>query len=163
MCVCVCVCILPMLQRRSPQYILPSPLSVACIYTFWIYKQIMCALGNLGNTVWGKYTPFQRHCRKSADKETHHDIGKPFSSPYPCLRSHHRAAEEKPNLVSGVSVAEFHMVKSSTRNSCRFMWLFKLLVWRSSQQLETKYSTLALLPLQSAVNNIGRLESTRQG
>lgn len=123
----------------------------------------MCALGNLGNTVGGKYTPFQRHCRKHADKETHHDIGKPFSSPYPCVRSHHRAAEEKPNLVSGVSVAEFHMVKSSIRNSCRFMWLFKLLVWRSSQQLETKYSALAPLPLQSAVNKIHRLESTRQG
>lgn len=63
--------------------------------------------------------------RKCTDKEAHCDIGKPLSSPYQCVVKHHSAEAEKPNLVSGVSVAKFYMVDSSVLSSFRFIQLFK--------------------------------------
>lgn len=153
-------CILTTLYKRNPQHTLYSPPSVVYIYTYCIYKQIIYALGNLGNTMWRKCTPFQRQHRKRADKETHHGVGKLSPSPYPCVISHHSAAEEKPNLVSGVSVAKFHMVKSSTLNSFRFMCLFKLFfmaiisaTWNPAQRGSQPPSS------RNSVNEIRRLTS----
>lgn len=44
--------------------------------------------------------------------------------PVDCVVKHHSVAEETLNLVSGISVAKFHVVNSLALNSFRFIWFF---------------------------------------
>lgn len=144
MCIHTVFYILHTVQRNSPCTLcLVQPLTY--VHAYCILKHVICAPGNLLNPVqewhtlhrlWKKKVQVSWHWWACSIPEQMTHLTVALVSLLLPTSACCSAAQEKPNLLSGVSVAKFHTVTSSALNSVRATGLCNFLCKNNPNSLQ---------------------------